>query len=103
MALSPHFQQLPKSIQNLLQYGIKLTGPQEIILFGSRARGDHHENSDYDIAFKALTKPKNWSRFLIDFEEEALTLQKIDILLYEEATDEYRKNIDNDGVLLYEN
>ena len=42
---------LPPSIRQLIDYGIKTVDPDRVILFGSRARGDARENSDYDLAF----------------------------------------------------
>lgn len=101
MSRTEEFKKLPASIQRLLDHGVKLTDPEQVILFGSRARGDHRDASDYDIAFKNLSSPKKWSSFKIDYEEEPITLQKIDLLVYEECSSEYQGNIDKEGVLLY--
>jgi len=96
------FETLPKSIQNLIELGIQRVQPNKVILFGSRARGDHRENSDYDLAFAGLKDPQQWSRFLAEYHEDPITLQKADLLIYETASEGYRKNIDRDGVVLYE-
>ncbi len=95
-------KELPASIQNLLRHGIQLTKPQKVILFGSRARGDFRENSDYDIAFLGLASPEKWINLKADYYEEPITLLKVDLLIYEQASQEYRSNIDREGVLLYE-
>jgi uncharacterized protein len=75
----------------------------KLVLFGSRARGDHSPVSDYDIAIYA----KNLSvldraNFRADI-DEIETLKKIDIaFVYDSATDDLMKNIKRDGVILYE-
>jgi predicted nucleotidyltransferase len=96
------FKQLPDSVKNLIRFGVKLLDPQKVILFGSRARGDHRDNSDYDIAFKGLKNSHSWSKFLVESEELPITLLKVDLLDYEKCPTDYRMNIDTEGKLLYE-
>lgn len=96
------FNTLPESIQNLLKLGIERANPKRVILFGSRARGDHRENSDFDVVFQSLEMPEQWSRFMAEYQEEPITLHKVDLLIYENASPDYRKNIDREGVILYE-
>jgi len=45
---------LPPSIRRLIDYGIQTVAPDRVILFGSRARGDAREDSDFDLAFDFL-------------------------------------------------
>jgi len=99
---SSSFQKLPLSIQRLVRFGIERVDPEKVILFGSRARGDHRENSDYDIAFVKNSVPSEWGRFISEFLEDAITLHKVDLLVYEDAATDYRDNIDREGVILYE-
>ena len=81
-----------------LQYKV-----DKIVLFGSRARGDHSPVSDYDIAIfenhlSALDKAR-----LRDQVDEIETLKKIDIIFVQENfTDELMESIKRDGVILYE-
>lgn len=81
-----------------LQYKV-----DKIVLFGSRARGDHSSVSDYDIAIfdnhlSALDKAR-----LRDDVDEIETLKKIDIIFVQESfTDDLMKSIMRDGVILYE-
>lgn len=89
-------------MQDVIKHGIGLVEPKQVLLFGSRARGDHNEKSDFDICFLQLSRPKDWSKFLVDVEEEPITLQKIDIVCYEDMNEEYRTNIEKEGALLYE-
>lgn len=75
----------------------------KIILFGSRARGDHSSVSDYDVAIfenhlSALDKAR-----LLDDVDEIETLKKIDIIFVQESfKDELMESIKRDGVIIYE-
>jgi len=93
---------LPETIQNLLKSAVERLDPMEVILFGSRARGDAGKHSDFDIALK-LTKEgkKEWTRFVVDVEDEAITLFSVDLMDYDSLDDEYKKEIEAEGVLLY--
>ena len=81
-----------------MKYNVK-----KIVLFGSRARGDHCSVSDYDFAvfenyLSALDKARLWADV-----EEIETLKKIDIVFVQEnSTDELMESIKRDGVVLYE-
>ncbi len=94
---------LPKSIQKLIQLIISYINPESIILFGSRARGDFRQNSDFDIAVKkANLDQHHWADLLVKVDEEPITLLKVDLLHYEDLSDSYKKNIDQEGILIYE-
>ncbi|MDX1918237.1 MAG: nucleotidyltransferase domain-containing protein [Candidatus Caenarcaniphilales bacterium] len=73
-----------------------------VILFGSRARGDHDIRSDIDLAIDApeLTQA-DWLR-IIELVEEAPTLLPIDCVLLQEASRELVSKIEHYGVTLYE-
>ena len=49
---------------------------QQVILSGSRARGDYKKTSDIDLAVTG----GDFSRFALDVEEETSTLLKYDIV-----------------------
>ena len=93
---------LPESIQQVLKFSAEKLNPSRIVLFGSRARGDNRENSDFDIAFFGVDKGKCWSPFLADVSEKNLTLYKLDLVLYEDMNKSYQRNIDKEGIILYE-
>ena len=75
----------------------------KIILFGSRARGDHSLVSDYDFAvFEKHLSTLDKARFCTDV-DEIETLKKIDIVFVQEnTTDELMKRFKRDGVIVYE-
>lgn len=73
----------------------------KILLFGSRARGDHKERSDIDLAIYGIPK-ENHARFWSDI-DDLPTLLKFDLVHVDEYTDaELVENIEKDGVTLYE-
>lgn len=76
---------------------------EKIVLFGSRARGDHSAVSDYDFAvFESYLSALEKARFCADV-DEIETLKKIDIVFVREnSTDELMESIKRDGVILYE-
>ncbi len=73
----------------------KLAFVEEIWLFGSRARGDHSERSDIDLALLCpKASDQDWSKVL-HIIEEADTLLKIDCIRFDSlgAEDLLKKNI----------
>jgi len=77
-------------------------GAQKIILFGSRARGDHHSRSDIDLAVYGIPLNKQGS-FSLALEDELNTLLKLDIVHITEHSDaKLLANIEKDGVVLME-
>lgn len=77
---------------------------KKVILFGSRARGDHSPLSDYDIAiFEEETLSDLEKAYLCDEIEEVPTLKKIQaVFVREGTTDELMGNINREGIVLYE-
>ena len=72
---------------------------QEIILFGSRARGDYNRTSDIDLAVTG----GNISGFDVSIEEETSTLLEYDIVdLDKPVSEELLKSIRDEGKILYE-
>ena len=71
----------------------------QVILFGSRARGDYKERSDIDLAVHG----GNISAFSLAVDEETDTLLKYDIVDLDRPTDAaLLDNIRKDGMILYE-
>ena len=79
-----------------------LSKVNRIILFGSRARGDEDSRSDIDLAFDCPDiTTANWLAIL-DTLDECATLLKIDAINYNEASVDLRRNINHEGVVIYE-
>ena len=85
-------------VDDIIRIGQK-NGIKKIILFGSRARGDNTARSDIDLAVSG----GNALDFHYDLEEEVWTLLMFDVVdLDRGITEELQKELDRDGVLLYE-
>lgn len=85
-------------VDDIIRIGQK-NGIKKIILFGSRARGDNTARSDVDLAVSG----GNALDFHYELEEEAWTLLMFDVVdLDRDITEELQKELDRDGVVLYE-
>lgn len=72
---------------------------QKIILFGSRARGTNTERSDIDIAVYG----GDFDSFYWDIKEKVHSLLTFDIVEVDAGiSEELKKEIDKDGVVIYE-
>ncbi len=77
---------------------------ETIWLYGSRAREEERARSDIDLAiFCPTATSEDWSK-IQDIIEEADTLFHIDVVRFDtlSETERIRKNILNDGVVLFE-
>lgn len=76
---------------------------EKAVLFGSRARGDNHEKSDFDIAIYGNISISDKANLMYYCTEEIHTLHKIDLVFITETTDEKLiRNIISEGIILYE-
>ncbi len=77
----------------------KKHGIKELILFGSRARGDFNRASDIDLAVRG----GDICRFALDVEDETSTPLRYDVVdLDRNVQEDLRKIIEAEGVVLYE-
>ena len=74
---------------------------EKVILFGSRARGTNNEKSDIDIAVYGCN---DFEKLKDKIDEELWSLLNVDIINMNSkyVSDELRKEIKKDGVVLYE-
>jgi len=94
---------LPTSIRRVVESAVRAVDPTRVILYGSRARGDARENSDYDLAVVFPQDRHNrWIRFLADFDDAALTLLPVDLLDWSIASEPLREQVRKEGITLYE-
>lgn len=77
-------------------------GAGKAVLFGSRARGDSTQKSDYDIAFILPGMTDDTKNKILNELEDIDTLYKIDAVFLEsiDGDDELTKNIRKDGIVL---
>jgi predicted nucleotidyltransferase len=94
---------LPESIRQLIDYGIKTVAPERVILFGSRARGDARKLSDYDLSFEFQPdRELHWLRFVTEADDLPITLRPTDLVAWDEASPELQERIKREGIVIYE-
>ncbi len=70
-----------------------------MLLFGSRARGDHKERSDIDLAVSG----GNIVQFRLDIDDEIRTLLMFDVVNLDGPVQErLREEIEREGIVIYE-
>ncbi len=89
---------IPDRVMHDIIHFAKKNGVTKVILFGSRARGTHTERSDIDLAISG----GDYLDFCYDVRQETHTLLMFDVVnLDRKITDELKKEIDRDGVVIY--
>lgn len=74
-------------------------GIENVILFGSRARGDNRERSDIDLAVSG----GKIAEFATSLDDEVWTLLSFDVVNLDCAVQpELLKSINRDGIVIYE-
>lgn len=82
---------------------LKNFGIIKVIIFGSRARGDYKVNSDIDLAVIFNNNEKDNFIKLQTKLEELNTLYKFDIVDFKSVKDDkFKKEIEKDGIIIYE-
>ena len=91
---------MDKVIHALKEIALRGGSVKRLVLFGSRARGDNDENSDYDIAVFAPGMSDAEKESFLGEVEAVETLRKIDTVFIEKrhADTELYANILRDGV-----
>lgn len=88
-------------LEQIVSFIITKVSPQQILLYGSRARGDHTERSDFDVAV-VNPQMERWSELLVDMIESAPTLLKVDLVDLGKTSKMLRERILSEGIVLYE-
>ena len=97
-----NFSKLPETIQQIVKQMIKAAQPESVILFGSRARKNNRENSDFDFCIKGRkTSDEEWNRWLAELHEQPLSLFSLDIVEMEKLGKDYLTSIKKEGVKIY--
>lgn len=74
-----------------------------IILFGSRARGDHRPQSDIDLAFVfESSAEREWITFKDWMQHDSKTLLNLDLVDLNQCGEQLRNQILTEGICIYE-
>ena len=92
---------LPPFLREILYRAETYLKPRKVWLYGSRARGDARENSDFDLAFE-ISDDTNWSRFVTEVSDDPPSLHKFDLVNYEQTDASLREAIHKEGLVIYE-
>ncbi|EPZ38341.1 nucleotidyltransferase [Anoxybacillus ayderensis] len=72
---------------------------QRVVLFGSRAKGTARYNSDIDLCIDYTGKQK-WK--VIDAIDEMVGIYSFDVLFFDSLNKEIARQIERDGIVIYE-
>jgi predicted nucleotidyltransferase len=98
-------QPVPAKVRSFLsECASRYPAIERMLVFGSRARGDARERSDFDLAVEAPAMDRSdWSRFALDVEEDIPTLCGVDLLLLNDTlAAPLRTRIKEEGIVIYE-
>lgn len=92
-----------RDIENIIRASMELPEIEEVILFGSRAKGTHKNGSDVDIAIKGVSiTDKTTKRLNSKLNEELPLPYFIDVVHYETIQNrELVEHIDRAGKVIY--
>lgn len=89
-----------KNYKEILEIFTQIPQIEEVVLFGSRARGDYKKTSDIDLAVKFKEEDKKL--FLINKLEELNCILKFDVLNIDKIDNvKLLENIEKEGIILY--
>lgn len=101
--ISSKKEELPAFVEQVIAIARRYIDPEAIWLFGSQARGDASDYSDFDFGFSAPNVTHTqWAKFCVAVEEEARTLRTIDLVHIEHADPILSDKIREEGICLYE-
>ena len=80
-----------------------LTGKVKILLFGSRATGNHRPDSDVDLALSSDEDRSNQINELNKAISQAELPLAVELIDYHEASEETLNRIHNEGVVIWIN
>ncbi|EMI09975.1 nucleotidyltransferase domain-containing protein [Anoxybacillus gonensis] len=85
--------------ERLLAYFRSEEEIQRVVLFGSRAKGTARYNSDIDLCIDYTGKQK-WK--VIDAIDEIVGIYSFDVLFFDSLNKEIARQIERDGIVIYE-
>jgi len=92
-----------KNITEIINTITKLVQPDQIILFGSRARDVAHRYSDYDIALVGVDMDHRTERRLKEALDDRLGIFTVDLIDMGKVDPEFKEIILQSGVIIYAN
>jgi predicted nucleotidyltransferase len=100
--MSLNIQNLPLSVIPFLEHLASIPLVETVLLFGSRAVGDHGARADVDLAISAPDMDKTQFSRLRDEAYAAPTLYWVTLVHLQRTPPSLRRRIFQQGVVLYE-
>lgn len=92
-----------KSYQELLEILSSIPEIEEVLIYGSRARGDYWQASDVDLSIKGKNVMRRTLAVLNDKLYESHIPQIFDTHIYSDIKNQdFKNNIDKDGKIVYQ-
>lgn len=101
VAIRERPERLPSHLRMILSLVDSRCGLQRAWLFGSRAKGDARENSDFDLAFEVADSDR-WAGFVTAIQDDPPSLYKYDLVNLSEIDEGFRSAILKEGIQIYE-
>ena len=79
---------------------LKKLNIDQIVLFGSRAKGNHQTSSDFDIAIKGKVDKSKLLEIKEKIEDKIFPYS-IDIVVYDELDEKFKKIVDKTGKVIW--
>lgn len=93
----------PQSVAALLPLFQVVPDLDRVLLFGSRARGDHQERSDIDLAVDAPNMDiLTWDKLCQNITDNSQTLLSVDLIWLQQTPARLRNRIHREGVIVFE-
>jgi predicted nucleotidyltransferase len=100
--LAERFSRLPNFLQGIILEAHEKIEIEEVVVFGSRARGDENPLSDWDLCFKFPdAKEAEWLDFVFALPETANTLLKIDAVNWNDIPPALKQSIEAEGLTVW--
>jgi len=102
MSSTPHGKHTIEELRSIVAPLAERYGVDKVYLFGSRARGDHKENSDYDfyIESEKISSILVISEFFQDLRDAVGC--NIDLISTKRIDPDFLSNIMTEGVIVYD-
>lgn len=92
-----------KVISTLVNRLKEIPSVKKAVLFGSRARGDNSDRSDYDVAVYGALSLYEKAALRYSCDNDIPTLHKIDLIFVGDVdSPALLENIDKDGIVIYD-
>ncbi len=89
-------------LDHVCNVAMKSGALKRVLLFGSRARGNHTRRSDFDFALQWFPVDARMRHEVLEtISEESPTVHAMDLVDLEEAGPELRQSIEKDGKEIY--